>query len=163
MLIKTIKNNVESDWFELTKKIHRSLLEDAPDAAIVLIDDLYPNSPNSGTYVTLDFDCFTILARDFVLEENRQEKRIKRHQDKRALENISGSTLSLEEELLRKELLRNLILARQDLTPIQQRRLKRYIEDGLSMRAIAAEEGVSHTAIKGSIHDALKKIKKNLK
>ena len=88
MLIKTIKNGLESKWFELTKKYHRALLKNAPESVVFLIDDLYPNSPDSGTCVTLDFPLFTVLARDFVLEENRQLKGIDRNHDKRPLEEI---------------------------------------------------------------------------
>ena len=167
MLIKIIKNGVESKWFKLTKQRHRELLEDAPDAAIILIDDLYPDSPDGGTPVKLDFSLFTLLARDFVLEENRQSKQIERNHDKRALEDISADDvqsrmISLEDEFQSKEQLLMLELAKQKLTPIQQRRLKLYIEKGYSMRAISVAEGVQHTAVQDCIRDALKKIKKFL-
>ena len=90
MLVKIVKNGDESEWFELTKQRHRALLEDAPEAVITLINNLYTNSPDSGTYVKLDFSLFTVLARDFVLEENRQEKMLKRYHDKRPLEDLDA-------------------------------------------------------------------------
>ena len=167
MLVKIIKNGVESEWFELTKKRHRTLLKDAPDAVIFLIDDLYPNSPDSGTYVTLDFSRFAVLARDFVLEENRQLKRIERNHDKRALDEIGvkdvqSRLMTMEDRHLHKELVKRLELAKRSLTPTQHRRLKLYIEDGRSLREIASVEGVHNTAIEDSIRAALKKLKKYL-
>ena len=74
MLIKIAKNGIESEWFQLTKKRHRTLLLEKPDAVFVHIDSLYPKSPESGQIVELSFPCFNLLAREFVLEENRQEK-----------------------------------------------------------------------------------------
>ena len=79
MLIKIAKNGIESEWFQLTKKRHRTLLLEKPDAVFVHIDSLYPKSPESGQIVELSFPCFNLLAREFVLEENRQEKQNERH------------------------------------------------------------------------------------
>lgn len=167
MLIKTIKNGLESEWFELTKKYHRALLKDAPEAVVFLIDDLYPNSPDNGTYVTLDFPLFTVLARDFVLEENRQLKGIDRNHDKRPLEEIPIQDVTiqmstLEDEYLHRELLEMLEHAKDRLTPVQRRRVELYIGEGLSLREIAAREGVHNTAVEDSIRAALKKMKKFL-
>lgn len=76
MLIKIAKNGIESEWFQLTKKRHRTLLLEKPDAVFVHIDSLYPKSPESGQIVELSFPCFNLLAREFVLEENRQENKM---------------------------------------------------------------------------------------
>lgn len=167
MLVKIVKNGVESEWFELTKQRHRALLEDAPEAVITLIDNLYTNSPDSGTYVKLDFSIFTLLARDFVLEENRQEKKIERYHDRRSLDDISNreiqsEAMSLEEEFIQRELLANLSRAKRELTPAQRRRVRLHVEKGHSLREIAAAEGVEHTAIRYCIRDALSKMKKIL-
>lgn len=109
MLIKIAKNGIESEWFQLTKKRHRTLLLEKPDAVFVHIDSLYPKSPESGQIVELSFPCFNLLAREFVLEENRQEKQNERHQDYRAMEDINprenGALMtSLEEIYLRQEI-----------------------------------------------------------
>ena len=48
MLIKIAKNGIESEWFQLTKKHHRTLLLEKPDVVFVHIDSLYPKSPESG-------------------------------------------------------------------------------------------------------------------
>lgn len=168
MLIKTIKNNVESEWFELTKAHHRALLEDQPEAAIVRIEELYPGSPDEGCLVRLDFELFTVLARDFVLEESRQAKRTERYHDQRPIEEISfseyqSSIVTMEDANLHKEQLCQLEAAKQRLTPTQKRRLTYYIDNGLSLRQIAVLEGVDNTAVDDSIHSAYKKIKKFLK
>ena len=94
MLIKIAKNGIESEWFQLTKKRHRTLLLEKPDAVFVHIDSLYPKSPESGQIVELSFPCFNLLAREFVLEENRQEKQNERHQDYRAMEDINPRAVS---------------------------------------------------------------------
>ena len=167
MLVKIVKNGVESEWFELTKQRHRALLEDTPEAVITLIDNLYTNSPDSGTYVKLDFSLFTLLARDFVLEENRQEKMIERYHDRRSLGDISdreiqGEAMSMEEEFIQRELLANLSRAKRELTPAQRRRVRLHVEKGHSLREIAAAEGVHNTVVCESIFAALRKMKKIL-
>ena len=58
MLIKIIKNNIESEWFELTKAHHRALLKDMPDEVLIDIEELYPGSPDKGRLVKLDFMMF---------------------------------------------------------------------------------------------------------
>mgnify|MGYP000011269600 CR=1 FL=1 len=76
MLIKIVQNGIESDWFPLTKKTHRELMQKKPEAAIVHIEDVYPDSPDTGRIIQLDFRLFTVLTREFVLEELRQKKQI---------------------------------------------------------------------------------------
>lgn len=164
MQVKIIKNGIESEWFELTKAHHRAFLKDKPDAAIIKIGDLYPGSPDENEIVRLDFNIFTMLAREFVLEELRQNKQTTRHYDKRPLDDIKSKDYqtkitTMEDIHLQSELLRQLNAARQILTPVQQRRLKLYIEDNLSLREIAALEGVHNTTIEDSIRAALKKFK----
>ena len=164
MLVKIIKNNVESEWFELTKAQHRELLESKPDAAIVHIEELYPGSPDRGAVVRLDFTVFTALARDFVLEENRQAKKAERYHDERPIEEISSKdyqnkVVTMEDEYERRELIYQLNAAKQMLTPVQRRRLELYIEDRCSLREIAAREGVHNTAVEDSICAAIKNLK----
>ena len=168
MLVKIIKNGVESEWFELTKQYHHTLLEEKPDAAMIRIEDFYPDSPDKGTLVWLEFSVFNTLARDFILDENRQAKRAGRHQDKRPLEEIGlrenqKMLASVEDEYFHQEQTDKLTDAKQKLTEVQRRRLELYIEDGLSMRKIAQKEGVHYTAVEDSIRAAFKKIKKFLK
>ena len=79
MLIKIIQNGIESDWFQLTKKAHRELLRAKPEAAIVHIEDVYPDSPDAGKLVRLEFRLFTTLTREFTLERLKQEKQDTRH------------------------------------------------------------------------------------
>lgn len=166
MLIKITKNGNESEWFPLTKKLHRTLLLDAPDVVFVRIDSLYPNSPESGQIVQLDFPCFTLLARDFVLEEKRQEKRDERHRDRRAMEDIDPTenralSMSVDEICIRRELGRILSCHSAILTPTQRRRLRLFAE-GLTLTEIGQMEGVTHKAIGESVSTAIEKIKKFL-
>ena len=53
MLIKVVQNGIESDWFQLTKKAHRELIKKKPEAAIVHIEDVYPDSPDTGRVILL--------------------------------------------------------------------------------------------------------------
>lgn len=168
MLVKIIKNGTESEWFELTKQQHRAMLEDMPDVAIAHIEDFYPDSPDRGTLVRLEFSVFNTLARDFTLDNNRQAKQADRYLDKRPLEEIDSKEnqkmlVSAEDEYFHQEQLDKLTDAKQKLTETQRRRLELYIEDGLSMREIAKKEGVHYTAVEDSIRAAFKKIKKFLK
>ncbi len=86
MLIKIVQNGIESDWFQLTKKAHRELIKMKPEAAIVHIEDVYPESPDAGRVIRLDFRLFTVLTREFKLEDLKQEKRDERHVEKLRLE-----------------------------------------------------------------------------
>ena len=65
MLIKIVQNGIESDWFKLTKKAHRELIKMKPEAAIIHIEDVYPESPDAGRVIRLDFRLFTVLTRVF--------------------------------------------------------------------------------------------------
>ncbi|MDD3193964.1 MAG: hypothetical protein PHE47_09020 [Oscillospiraceae bacterium] len=138
---------------------------DKPEAVIIHIEDFYPESPESGQLVTLEFGCFTTIARDFVLEENRQEKQKERHHDKSHMELIeqSGShalVTSVEEEHLQQELRYIMQDARTMLTTVQERRVRMFIEDGLSSSEIGRREGVSYKVIGRSIKAGLGEIKK---
>lgn len=167
MLVKIIRNGRESEWIYLTKSQHRALLKQQPQAVMVHIDDLYPNSPDAGRIVTLPFPVFTVIARDAILEENRLKKREQRFHDRRSLDNIdpreySFLFVSIEEELLRREQQRRLRQAWKILTPTQQRRLKMFVEDDLSVTQIAEIELVHHTAISDNLRAARKKLLKFL-
>ncbi|MDD3541649.1 MAG: hypothetical protein PHO69_03125 [Petrimonas sp.] len=167
MLVKIIRNGVESEWFPLTKKMHRALLRDKPEAAIFRIEDVYPDSPESGQLITLEFSYFTVITRDFVLEENRQEKQKERHHDKRPMDVIeqSGNSAlitSVEEDFLRNELKKTLYSAMGILTETQERRVRLFVEDGLSFAEIGRREGVTHRAAEYSVQAGIKKIKKYL-
>ena len=86
MLIKIVQNGMESEWFPLTKKTHRELMQKKPEAAIVHIEDVYPDSPDAGRVIRLDFRLFTVLTREFKLEDLKQEKHDERHVEKLRLE-----------------------------------------------------------------------------
>lgn len=163
MLIKIVKNGIESEWFQLTKKRHRALFSEKPDAVLVHIESFYPRSPESGQIVPLSFPCFNLLAREFILEENRQEKQDERHRDRRAMEEIDPSEnraliASMDELYLRREIGQLLYYRSGVLTPPQQRRLRLFL-DGHSLTEIGEAEGISHTAAKKSIVTAINKIK----
>ena len=51
MLIKIVQNGIESDWFQLTKKAHRELIKKKPEAAVIHIEDIYPESPDAGRVI----------------------------------------------------------------------------------------------------------------
>lgn len=64
MLIKIAKNGIESEWFQLTKKHHRTLLLEKPDVVFVHIDS---PSQSSLKYVRLgaakhDFEVLLISS-----------------------------------------------------------------------------------------------------
>lgn len=167
MRIKIVKNGVESEWFELTKQQHRTLLEDKPEAAIVYIEDLYPQSPDSGQLVRLEFTVFSALAREFVLIENCQIKRAERHHDQRTIDAIDANEnhalfKSVEDEYLCREWRKKLDEALDHLTPTQRRRLILSVDYGMSHREIAKVEGTSYSSITESIQAAKNKIKKFL-
>ncbi len=76
-------------------------------------------------------------------------------------------TYSLEDEILMNE--EEQLLAQKmelvqaaisQLKPIQRDRLVKFFFDGKSMREIAEEEGVNHSAVSKSINAAIKKVKK---
>ena len=109
MLIKVVQNGIESDWFQLTKKTHRELIKIKPDAAIVHIEDVYPESPDAGRVIRLDFRLFTVLTREFKLEDLKQETRDERHIEKLRLEARPANapelaSKTLDEQYIRQEI-----------------------------------------------------------
>lgn len=66
---------------------------------------------------------------------------------------------SPEEIYIKKETARELFVAIEKLTKIQQRRLFAYYFEGLTFRRIAEMEGVSHGSITHSLKAVLKKLK----
>ncbi len=166
MLIKIVYSGQESeDWISLTKKLHRILLDEKPDEVVVHIEDLYPDCPEVGTVIRLDFNCFTAIAREFVLEDNRQRKEMARHIDKRSLEEV----LKCEDIVdyctpdyyyLLNERRRVICNAIRSLTATQRRRYLMHFEDDLSLQEIANIEGVAKSTIDDSIQAAQRKIKK---
>ena len=109
MLIKIVQNGIESDWFQLTKKAHRELIKIKPEAAVVHIEDIYPESPDTGRVIRLDFRLFTILTREFKLEDLKQEKRDERHVEKLRLEARPANapelaSKTLDEQYIRQEI-----------------------------------------------------------
>lgn len=164
MLVKLIRDNKESEWISLTKKQHREMLSAPPEAVVVNVDDLYPHSPDKGTLIKLEFSLFTVLARDFVLQENRQEKQAERHHEKCSIDDASLQInrvlfVSVEDEYVQKETREMLEQAYKTLTKVQERRFRLFYEDKLSLREIAGLEGVHNTAVEDSISAARKKLK----
>lgn len=165
MLIKIVQNGIESDWFQLTKKAHRELIKKKPEAAIVHIEDVYPESPDSGRVIRLDFRLFTVLTREFKLEDLKQEKRDERHVEKLRLEARPANATelaskTLDDQYIRqeiKELLESApILA--GLTPTQLRRFQLVVEGGKSFREIAQLEHCEYSAVRKSVNQAKEKI-----
>ena len=170
MLIKIVQNGMESEWFPLTKKTHRELMQKKPEAAIVHIEDVYPDSPDAGRVIRLDFRLFTVLTREFVLEELRQKKQDERHVaklglDARPANDPALASQSMDEQYIRQEIKELLasapILA--GLTPTQLRRFQMFVEDGKSFREIAEAERCEYSTIKDSVDASKKKIKKFFK
>jgi len=167
MLVKIVRNGVESEWFELTKQQHRALLLDMPEEAIVHIEDFYPGSPDVGTLVRLEFEVFTVMARDFILVENCQKKRSERHHTNQAIEDIDPNEnhalyTTIEEAFLQKERKQALHTALAGLTLTQRRRLILSLENGLSYRKIASLEGADYSSVRESIQQAKRKIREIL-
>ncbi len=168
MLIKTIKNRTESDWFQLTKRLHRELIEEAPDSVLVHIEDIYPTAPERGTLIELNFDLFTTLVREFTLEELRQQKSDERHRDSTGVEGIDRTccnllTKSPEDIQLEAEQRDFLYEQLNKLTDLQRKRFLQYALQGKSSYQIARDEGVESSTVKESIQSAKKKLKKFLK
>ena len=166
MLIKVVQNGIESDWFQLTKKAHRELIQKKPEAAIVHIEDVYPESPDTGRVIRLDFRLFTVLTREFVLEDLKQEKRDERHIEKLRLEARPANapelaSKTLDEQYIRQEIkeLLESAPARAGLTPTQLRRFQLFVEDGKSFREIAEIEHCKYSTVRDSVDAAKKKIK----
>ena len=169
MLIKIVQNGMESEWFPLTKKTHRELMQKKPEAAIVHIEDVYPDSPDAGRVIRLDFRLFTVLTREFVLEELRQKKQDERHVaklglDARPANDPALASQSMDEQYIRQEIKELLaaapILA--GLTSMQFRRFQLFVE-GKTFREIAQLEHCEFSAVRKSVKQAKEKIKKFLK
>ena len=147
MLIKIVQNGIESDWFQLTKKAHRELIKIKPEAAIIHIEDVYPESPDAGRVIRLDFRLFTVLTREFKLEDLKQEKRDERHVEKLRLEARPANapelaSKTLDEQYIRQEIkdLLESAPALAGLTQTQLRRFQLFAENGKSFREIAKIE-----------------------
>ena len=169
MLIKVVQNGIESDWFQLTKKAHRELIKKKPEAAIVHIEDVYPDSPDTGRVIRLDFRLFTVLTREFKLEDLKQEKRDERHIEKLRLEVRPANapelaSKTLDEQYIRQEIkeLLEAAPACAGLTPTQLRRFQLFVEGGKSFREIAQLEQCEYSAVRKSVTQAKEKIKKFL-
>ena len=106
MLIKIVQNGIESDWFQLTKKAHRELIKKKPEAAVIHIEDIYPESPDTGRVIQLDFRLFTVLTREFKLEDLKQEKRDERHVEKLRLEARPANAPELASKTLDEQYIR---------------------------------------------------------
>ena len=170
MLIKIVQNGIESDWFQLTKKAHRELIKKKPESAVVHIEDIYPESPDTGRVIRLDFRLFTVLTREFKLEDLKQEKRDERHIEKLRLEarpaNAPELALkTLDEQYIRQEIkdLLESAPALAGLTATQLRRFQLFAENGKSFREIAKIEQCEYSAVRKSVNQAIEKIKKFLK
>ena len=161
MLIKVVQNGIESDWFQLTKKTHRELIKIKPEAAIVHIEDVYPESPDAGRVIRLDFRLFTVLTREFKLEDLKQEKRDERHVEKLRLEARPANAPELASKTLDEQYIRQEI--KDLLTPTQLRRFQLFVESGKSFREIAEIEHCKYSTVKDSVDAAKKKIKKFFK
>lgn len=168
--IKIIRDGVASDWFTLTKRLHAKLQSNTtnakPDYVIVRIGDLFPGSPESSQTVKLEFELFTVLAREFVLEENRRHKKDARYRSSVPLDDIDSTqncslVSSVEADFEQLELRRKVERAKNLLTLRQKRRFLMHFEEGLPYRRIAEiEGGLHHKDIEESVAAALKKFKK---
>lgn len=73
---------------------------------------------------------------------------------------LEDEILMNEEEQLLAQMMELVQAAISQLKPIQRDRLVKFFFDGKSMREIADEEGVNHSAVSKSINAAIKKVKK---
>ena len=169
MLIKIVQNGIESDWFQLTKKAHRELIKMKPEAAIIHIEDVYPESPDAGRVIRLDFRLFTVLTREFKLEDLKQEKRDERHIEKLRLDARPAiapvlASKTLDEQYISEEQMERLsaAVAQAKLPPTQRRRFL-LLETGLTIHAFVLAEHCGHNAALEAIQRAKKKIKNFLK
>lgn len=167
MKIKIVRNGMESEWFDLTKKLHRALIEQKPEAAIVHIEDIYPGSPDGRQIVRLEFELFTVLTREFTLEQLRQDKQDERHVDADGMEsqavvNYCLSQPDSDERYIKAERTEKLAKAISELTPTQRHRLY-LLAEGKSIRQIARLEHCEYNAVRKSVKQAKEKMQKFLK
>ncbi|WP_312158760.1 hypothetical protein [Oscillibacter sp.] len=165
--IRTIRDGIESELFTLTKQRHRALLVDKPDKVVVLIDYIYPGSPDCGTFVTLDFKHFNIISREKILEENKFLKREERHGIEVSIEEIdplSNHALysTAEDDFFKKEQSEALKRGKTTLTPTQLNRVEAIVDDCLSYHECARREGKRWESIAESFRASKEKLKKFL-
>jgi hypothetical protein len=165
--IRTIRDGIESELFTLTKQRHRALLADKPDKVIVLIDYIYPDSPDCGTFVTLDFEHFNIVSRERILEKNKFLKQKERHEAEVSIEEIdplSNHALysTAEDDFFKKEQLESLNRGKATLTPTQLNRVEAIVDDRLSYHECARREGKRWESIAESFKASKEKLKKFL-
>ena len=117
----------------------------------------------------MDFRLFTVLTREFKLEDLKQEKRDERHVEKLRLEARPANapelaSKTLDEQYISSEQTECLTaaVAQAKLTPTQHRRFLLF-ESGLTIHDIAKVENCGYNAALESIQLAKKKIKKFLK
>ena len=157
MLIKIVQNGIESDWFQLTKKAHRELIKMKPEAAIIHIEDVYPESPDAGRVIRLDFRLFTVLTREFKLEDLKQEKRDERHVEKLRLEARPANapelaSKTLDEQYIRQEI-KDLLESAPALAGLTATQLRRF-------QLFAEIEQCEYSAVRKSVNQAIEKMKK---
>lgn len=117
-------------------------------------------------YIVLDL-AFAEARDDFRRNEKKFEKRNERGHlfgmdDEFDSHHPESAAPDCIEAVLENEMNSELCMAIRRLNPVQRQRLvKRYFE-GMSSRAIAAEEGVNYSAVDKSIAAALKNLKKFL-
>lgn len=166
MNIRIVHNGETSPWARHTKKKHRALMKNPPDAVIIRIRDFYPGSP-VGETCEMPFAIFHALAREFVLQGKKQDKSDARHLDDAPLDELEvphGATLGCDpaDELEAQECDTTLYRAIQRLSPAHHRRLVWHYLDGLTMREIADLEGTNASSIQRSIKVARKKVSRRM-
>lgn len=111
------------------------------------------------------FDIFDRFELDDLKELNEYDRHIEHNEVYEYSLNfkIKNKQTSVEDIIEKKLEIEKLYNAIQNLPNIQQRRLKMYYFDNKSLREIAKIEKCNFTAVKFSIDNAIKNLKKNLR
>lgn len=169
VVIKIVRRGLTSDWEKHTKRKHRALMKKPPDAVIIRLQDFYPDTYDAGEY-QIPFPVFNALARDFVLLENRLDKRESRHGAGLLVEDLEemdgfdcllGGNVADEYEVL--EIQQEIRAAVGKLSASRFRRVYQYYYWQLTHAEIAGIEGITQPAVCQTLKVARKKIKRILK
>ena len=111
------------------------------------------------------YDVFNCSELHDLSEMNEYDNHIEHFQlsEESIYERINNKPLSIDDEIIRKTTYEKLIVALNQLSDIQKRRIKKYYFDEMNEQEIADDEGVSQPVIHIALQKGIKKLKEILK
>ena len=111
------------------------------------------------------YDVFNYSELHDLSEMNEYDNHIEHFQlsEESIYERTNNKPLSIDDEIIRKTTYEKLIIALNQLSDIQKRRIKKYYFDEMNEQEIADEEGVSQPVIHIALKKGIKKLKEILK